>query len=186
MVPVMSLWLPILVSAVLVFVASSIIHMVLGYHRSDYSRLPDEEKVLDALRPASVPPGEYIFPHAMSPAAMKDSAYLEKLNRGPVGMLTTRPAGPFNMGSSLAQWFVYCLVVSVFAAYVAGGVLGPDTGYRPVFRYTSTVAFAGYSLALIQGSIWGWRRWSTTFKSVFDGLVYALLTGGAFGWLWPR
>ncbi len=35
MVSLMSLWIPILVSAVIVFVLSSIIHMVLPYHRTD-------------------------------------------------------------------------------------------------------------------------------------------------------
>lgn len=186
MVPLMSLWLPILVAAILVFVASSIIHMVLPYHRSDYSALPDEDKVLDALRPLNVPPGQYIFPRATGPAAMKNPAYLEKLKRGPVGMLTMRPAGPISMGSNLAQWFVYCVVIGVFAAYLTGHVLGPGAPYRSVFRYCGTVAFAGYSLALLQGSIWEWRRWSTTLKTMFDGLLYALLTAGAFGWLWPK
>jgi hypothetical protein len=186
MVPVMSLWLPILLSAVVVFVASSIIHMMLTYHRSDYSRLPDEEKVLDALRPLNVPPGAYIFPHAGTPAAMKDPAYQEKLNRGPIGMLMVRPNGPFNMGGSLAQWFVYCVVVSAFAAYVAGRAVGPGADYLSAFRFSGTVAFAGYSLALLQGPIWEWRRWSMTLKTMFDGLIYALLTGGVFGWLWPR
>jgi hypothetical protein len=186
MVPVMSLWLPILLSAVLVFVVSSIIHMMLTYHRTDYSRLPDEEKVLDALRPLNVPPGEYIFPHAGSMAAMKDPAYAEKLKRGPVGMLTLRPTGAFNMGGSLAMWFVYSVVVSAFAAYVTSRAVDPGADYLAVFRFSGTVAFAGYSLALLQGSIWSFRRWSTTWKSVFDGLVYALLTAGVFGWLWPR
>jgi hypothetical protein len=160
--------------------------MMLTYHRTDYSRLPDEEKVLDALRPLNVPAGEYIFPHAGSMAAMKDPAYAEKLSRGPVGMLTLRPTGPFNMGGSLALWFVYSAVVSAFAAYVTGRAVGPGAEYLAVFRFSGTVAFAGYSLALLQGSIWSFRRWSTTWKSVFDGLVYALLTAGVFGWLWPR
>ena len=50
MVPLTSLWLPILLSAVVVFAASSIIHMVLPYHRNDFKKLPDEEGFLAALR----------------------------------------------------------------------------------------------------------------------------------------
>ena len=36
MVGLAALWLPILLSAVIVFVASSLIHMVSGWHKSDY------------------------------------------------------------------------------------------------------------------------------------------------------
>jgi hypothetical protein len=55
-----------------------------------------------------------------------------------------------------------------------------------VFRLVGTAAFMGYSLALLQHSIWYKRNWGTTLKSVFDGLLYGLLTAGVFGWLWPR
>ena len=45
MVSISALWLPILLSAVIVFVASSIIHMVLPVHRGDYRKLPEEDRV---------------------------------------------------------------------------------------------------------------------------------------------
>jgi len=45
--------------------------------------------------------------------------------------------------------------------------------------------FGGYALALLQNSIWYKRAWNFTLKSMADGLVYALLTAGTFGWLWP-
>jgi hypothetical protein len=35
-------------------------------------------------------------------------------------------------------------------------------------------------------SIWYSRAWINTIKSTIDGLIYALLTAGTFGWLWPR
>lgn len=41
------------------------------------------------------------------------------------------------------------------------------------------------ALALLQNSIWYKRKWSSTLKSMADGLVYALVTAGTFGWLWP-
>jgi hypothetical protein len=184
-VSLVSLWVPILLSAVLVFVVSSVIHMMLGYHASDFAKVPSEDGVMDAVRPFNIPPGDYMMPHAGSSAAMKDPAYLEKHKRGPVATMTVFPSGELAMGSSLVQWFLYAVVVSLFAAYVAGRALGPGAPYLEVFRFAGVVAFAGYALALPQQSIWFKRKWSTTLKSAFDGLVYALITAGTFGWLWP-
>jgi len=186
MVPLLSLWAPILVSGVIVFVASSIIHMALTYHRADWKRLPQEDEILRALRPLQPPPGDYMLPYAGSPAAMKDPAHQEKLAKGPVGILTVWKYAPGSMGTSLAQWFAYCLVVSVFAAYLTGRAFEAGTDYRTVFRFAGTTAFVGYSLALCQESIWYKRSWGATFRHGIDGLVYGLLTGGTFGWLWPR
>lgn len=185
MVSVLSLWLPILLSAVAVFVVSSIIHMVLPYHRSDFSKLPDEDGVREALKKFAIPPGDYVIPYAGSSEAMRSEEYQRKAKEGPVAIMTVWPNGPPAMGASLAQWFVYCLVISVFAGYLAGAALGPGTSYLEVFRFAGTTAFAGYALALIQNSIWFKRNWSATMKSVFDGLIYALVTAGFFGWLWP-
>lgn len=186
MVPVMSLWVPILVSGVIVFMASSLIHMFLGYHRADYRKLAKEDEVMEALRKFDIPPGDYMVPRAGSPAAMKDPAFLEKRTQGPVGLMTFMKPGAFDMGPSLMQWFVYCLVVSVFAAYLTGRAFGAGADYRPVFRFAATTAFVGYALALWQESIWHKRQLSTTLRGTFDGLVYGLLTGGTFGWLWPK
>ncbi len=184
-VPVFSLWLPILVSAVLVFVVSSVIHMALTYHRNDLRQIPDEAGLLDALGKFSIPPGDYMVPRAGSMEAMKTPEFLAKLNKGPVFLATFLKPGPFNMGKSLGQWFLYCVVVNLIAGYVAGITLVPGTAYMTVFRVTGTVAFAGYALALWQDSIWHARSRSTTMKSTFDGLAYALVTAGTFGWLWP-
>lgn len=186
MVPVLSLWLPILVSAVFVFVASSIIHMVLRYHRNDLRRLAREDEVMAALRPFDIPPGDYCLPRAESMAAMKQPEYIDKMNKGPVALITVIPSGPPSMGASLVLWFVFCLLVSILAAYVAGHFIPPGPGhYRPVFRLVGCTAFAAYSMALLQNSIWYKRNWGVTLLSMFDGLIYAALTAGTFGWLWP-
>ncbi len=186
MVQLTSLWLPILVSAAVVFVASSIVHMVLPHHKSDLRKLPSEDGVLEALRGFSIPPGDYVFPCASSMSDMKDPAFVDKWKKGPAGIVTFLPPGPPGMGKSLALWFVYCAVVSLFAAYVAGRALGPGAHYLAVFRFAGVTAFAGYALALWQQTIWFGRAWTTTAKSTVDGLVYGLLTAGVFGWLWPR
>jgi hypothetical protein len=186
MVTTTSLWLPILLSAVLVFVASSIVHMVLTYHRTDYRRLPDEDAIMEALRRFKLTPGDYMLPCAGTPKEMQAPGFVDKMTKGPVAVMTVMPSGPPTMAAPLAQWFLYCIVVSVFAAYVTGLALAPGADYMPVFRFASTTAFACYALALWQNSIWYKRAWTTTIKSSTDGLLYALLTGGVFGWLWPN
>jgi hypothetical protein len=185
-IPITSLWLPILVGAILVFVMSAIIHMLLPYHRNDFEKVADEGRVMDALRPFNIPPGDYVIPHAGGPDAMKSEEFRQKVEKGPLVVMTVMPANSFgNMGPQLVQWLAYSLLVGVVAAYMAGRTLAPDADYLAVFRLTGTAAFASYSMALMQHSIWYKASWSATLKSMFDGLVYAALTAGAFGWLWP-
>lgn len=185
MVPLSSLLLPILLSAVAVFIVSSIIHMVLPFHRSDFGKVPNEDAVLDALRQAAIPPGDYMMPRAASMKDMGSPEFIAKMKRGPVAHMTVIPPGPPALGGSLMLWFVYSIVVGVFAAYLTGRAMGPGAPYLEVFRFAGCVAFIGYALALPQGSIWYKRKWSTTIKVMIDGLVYGLVTGGVFGWLWP-
>ena len=186
MIPLTALWLPILVSALIVFFASFIMHMVLAYHKSDYRKLPDEDRVADAIRSAGVTPGPpYFFPYC-SFKEMKSATMIEKMKRGPVGFLTVLPSGAPAMGKNLIQWFLYCLVISIFAAYLSGRLLAPGTVFLQVFRVVGTVAWLGYGAAHAQESIWSGRSWVVTLKHLFDSVIYALLTAGTFGWLWPR
>lgn len=181
-----SLWAPILLSAVFVFIMSSIIHMALGYHAGDYSKLPAEEDAMAALRKLGIPPGDYFIPKASSAKDMKNPEFVKKLELGPVGSLTILPPGGFAMGKRLVWWFVYSVVVGLFAACLAATVHPAGTPYKVVFHTVALVAFAGYALALWQSPIWKSTKVSTTVKMTFDGLLYALLTAGTFGWLWPK
>lgn len=185
MVPVLSLWIPILLSAVIVFIASSILHMVLPIHHGDYKKVPKEDEFLEAMRRFNVPPGDYMVPCAGSPSGMKQPDFVEKMTKGPVVIMTVAPGG-LSMTSNLIQWFIYSIVVGVFAAYIAGRAVGPGTDYLHVFRFAGCTAFVAYALALPQFSIWYKRNWGTTIRSMIDGLIYGLLTAGTFGWLWPR
>ncbi len=186
MVSILSLWAPILLAAVLVFVVSSIIHMFLTYHNSDHSEVGDEDGVMDALRGFNIPPGDYALPYAEGMEGLKSDAFREKVNKGPVAFFTVLPSGGmFNMRKSLTQWFLYSILVGVIAAYLGGRMLDPGEDYLSVFRVTGTVAFCCYALAHPQRSIWFHQKWSTSLKSMFDGLLYAAVTAGAFGWLWP-
>lgn len=184
-VPLSVLWLPILLSAVIVFIASSIIHMLLPYHRSDYRRLPDEEAVAGALRASSPAPGNYHFPFC-DHRQMRSPEMQEKFKRGPVGFITLYPNGAPNMGKFLGLWFLYCIIVSIFTAYLTGRTLAPGTDYLHVFRIVGTVAFMAYGLGAMPFSIWKGQKWGTTIKEIIDGLIYGLLTAGCFGWRWPH
>ena len=183
MVSLLDLWLPILLSAVLVFVASSVIHMLLPWHNKDFKKLAAEDAVMDALRPFSLAPGEYVAPRPDSMAQMGSPEFKAKLARGPHFSLTVLRDGSF--AKSLVLWFVYGIVIATFAAYVAGLTLSAGAPYMTVFRVTSSVAFAAYVLALWHNWIWYSSGLGATMRSTIDGLVYALLVGGAFGWLWP-
>lgn len=181
-----ALWLPILLSAILVFIASSIIHMTPLWHKTDYPKMPNEEKVMDALRPLEIPPGDYMVPRCSNMAEFKSAEFTEKLKRGPVMVVTVMPPGPMSMGRNMGLWFVYLLVVGVFVALLAGSAAAPGANYMQVFHFVLLGAFMAHTLAIWQMSIWYLRAWSATLKATFDGVIYALLTAGVFGWLWPQ
>jgi len=178
------LWLPIVVSAVLVFVASSLVWTVLGADKWHVRRLADEEAVREALLKQAVAPGLYSIPYA-SDRERKEPAVREKLEKGPVAVLTIRRPGLPNMGVFLGGWFLYLLAVSYVAAFVCGQTLHRGAPYGRIFRVAGAVAFAGYSLAQVPNAIWWGRPWRSALKEAADGVVYALLTAGTFGWLWP-
>jgi|SRR5271167_490587 len=185
MVPLASLWLPIVGSAVIVFLASWIIHMFLPLHRSDFAKLPQEDALLDSLRSLNIPTGQYLAPFASTSAQMRQPEYLEKRKRGPTIFLTLATGDP-GMAKSLAQWFVYLIVISLFVAVVVGNAYAAGRPYLSVFKFVGVTAFMAYGLGHPHQSIWYRQEWRTTGAYLIDGLIYALLTAGVFGWLWPR
>jgi hypothetical protein len=185
MVTLDQLWLPILAATALVFVASNIVWMVLPHHRSDTRRLPDEAAVMGGLG-TELPPAVYRFPWAAGMKEMGTPEFVAKLEKGPVGFVTLLPRGPMNMGKAMGAWSAYIVVITVFLAYVAGRALGPGAHYLEVFRVVGTVGFLAYSGAQAPQAIWWGKPWANVWKETADGLLYALVSAGAFGWLWPR
>jgi hypothetical protein len=185
MVSITALWLPILLAAVIVFVASSLVHMVVKYHQSDYKQLPEEDKILATMRAAGVQRGLYTFPYCTH-QNMKSDAIQEKFKQGPAGLLTVFPAGLPAMPKFLGLWFAYCLLIGFFTAYLTGHTVAIGAHYPVVFRVAGTAAFMAYGLGPLVNGIWKAQPWSGVLKETFDGLIYALLTAGTFGWLWPR
>lgn len=182
--PFGSLWLPVVVAAVAVFLMSSIIHMVLKYHKADYKKLSDEDSVAQALRKAVPGPGLYMIPYCTE-SQMKDPAVRKKFEEGPVGILAMMRPAPPNMGKYLGQWFLFCLLVSFFTGYVARHALAPDADGIDVLRLTATVAFMAYAFGRIQESIWMAIPWPNSLRGLIDGVLYALTTGIVFKLLWP-
>lgn len=186
MTGIATLWLPILVSSVIVFLVSAVVHMAPLWHKNDYPKVPNEDQLMHALRPLAPPPGDYMVPRAYGAAEMKSPEFAEKMRVGPNLLLTVIPNGPWSMGRNLALWFAYVVVVGIFSAYVAGRALPPGAEYLEVFRFAGVAAFLSYSVGLWQMSIWFRRSWRLTIWATIDGLIFALLTAGVFGWLWPR
>jgi hypothetical protein len=186
MVSLGSLWLPILLSSVLVFFASFIIHMVLKYHNKDYTRLPNEDAVRAAIRAGNPPPAQYVIPYCSDMKDMEKPEVKQKYVEGPVAVMNILPPGVPQMSKYLIQWFVFILCVSFFIAYIGAHTIALGTRYLEVFRAVGAIGFLAYGLGPIPESIWMGKPWKVTWKGVLDGLVYGLVTAGTFGWLWPR
>ncbi len=186
MVSLASLWLPIVLSAVAVFIASALIHMVLKYHASDYNQIPNEDAVRAAIRAGNPAPRQYFVPWCADMKESQGEAMKQKRAEGPVAVVHMGPIGEQNMGATFGGWFFFNLIVAVLVAYVACAVLPQGTAYLKVFQVTGTVAWLAYSAGAVPASIWMLKPWSVTWKDVLDGLIYGLVTAGIFGWLWPR
>lgn len=185
MVHLTDLWLPVLASAAGVFVVSSVVHMVFRYHNHDWGRLPDEDRMLGAIRDAGVPQGAYRFPFAESMQEMGTAEMTAKFERGPVGFLQIMPPGKCAVGKSLVQWFVFTAVISAVIGYVTGLALAPAAGAMDVFRIAATTACLAYAIAPVTDSIWKGVRWGVSLRYILDGILYSLATGAVFAALWP-
>jgi hypothetical protein len=184
MIALSHLWLPIIVSAVAVFVASALLHMLFTYHNSDYRKFSNEDEVRAAINKGGATAGQYILPYAIG-AGFKDPAVQQKMKEGPTGfVLLRKPSGP-EMGPALTQWFVLTLVLSCLVAYVAALALAPGAEHMAVFRVVSATALLAYAGSVAQESIWRAVPWSAGIKTILDGLIFALVTGGLFAVMWP-
>ena len=183
MVAIGPLWLAIVLSGVLVWIASFLVWVVLPHHKRDFKAVPNEDAARSAL--ANTPPGQYNIPNIASRDDLKNPAEAKKFDDGPVGFLTILPNGMPSMGKNMVLSFVYYLVVGALVAYVTGRTLPPGTEYLAVFRLTGTVAWLAYGFAVVPDAIWFGRPWSAIAKALVDALIYGLLTAGVFAWLWP-
>ena len=186
MTPIAALWLPIVISAVVVFIISALINMVTPWHAADYRKLPNEGAIADALRMHAIPPGDYMLPRPSGMADMKSAEFIERMNRGPRMTLSVLPNGPASLGRSLVAWFIFVVSVTVIGAHLAAGILPLGAEHADVFHVIGLYSFAAYAFALWPVSIWYGRGWAITSRATLDGLIYAIATALVFMWLWPR
>jgi len=186
MVPLTHLWLPILLAAVLVFVASSLVHMLLKWHNADYRPLPNEAEVLEALRKGAPAPGQYLFPHCADHRDMNKPEMQKKYEENPLGLVWLAAPGRPRLGKSMGFWFLFNVLVAFCVAYLTSRTVPPGAPGLHVFRVAGTAAFLAYAAGTAQGSIWMGKPWIATWKEMADGLLYALVSAAAFAWLWPN
>ena len=186
MVPIASLWLAIVLSAITVFVVSAAVWMSLPHHKSDFLGLPDEASAATVLRAQNLSPAVYNIPHVKSQNEMAAPEVQARFVDGPVAFLTVLPDGVPRMGKRMVQSFLYYLAVGVMVAYMVTRTMDPGASYLSVFRVAGTVAWLAYSFGQFPDAIWFGKPWSHVWKQAADGLLYALLTAGIFGWQWVR
>ena len=185
MEPLLSLWLPILIASALVYGVACLLYMVIPLHSKDFAKLEDEDGVIDALRDQNVRRGQYMLPGANSNEEYSSPEWIEKANRGPVGLIYIMSHGSSMLRPLIFQGFLI-IAISITAGYVGSVTLLPGTDYLKVFQVVGAVAFLGHAAGQFNHAIWFGFNWKQTWIRALEGLLYGLLTGGVFGWLWPQ
>ena len=180
-----SLWLPVLVAAIAVFLASSLVHMVLRWHHNDYQRIGNEDAVRAALREGGSGPGQYMTPWCEGMKAANQEPMLSKFREGPIATITLMKTGKPDMGPMLARWFLLNLVLAAAIGAIVLQVYGPGADPRYAGHLAGLITLLAYGAGSIQQSIWMGKVWSTTAKDLLDALIYGVVTALVFMWLWP-
>ena len=186
MTPFMSLLLPIVVAAFAVFILSTIIHMVMPWHKSDYAAVPDHDAATAAIGSLGLAPDDYAVPNPRLPNGGKNPNFIAEFERGPTFQMTLIPPGGMHMGKTMGTWFGFMLLIAAIAAWVTGSIVPPGGNTRAVFHYSAIVTACSYGFGAWPLSIWYHRKWSTAFKGTFDAILYGLATGAIFMWMWPK
>ncbi|MEL7312094.1 MAG: hypothetical protein AAFN07_11320 [Pseudomonadota bacterium] len=182
---VTQLLIPAALSALLAWIASTLVHLVIKYHNSDYKALKNEGAVADAIGAESPAKGIYTIPYCVDMKEMGSEEMQAKFAKGPVAFVTVFDNGMPKMGKLILQQIVYFFIGAFLIGYCASLAMQPGEDYLVVFRAVSAIAFLAYGWAVIPFSIWYGHLWSTCAKYLVDALIYALLTAGVYAWLWP-
>jgi hypothetical protein len=175
-----ALWMPIVLSAVVLFFASFVAWTVLPHHESDFRKAPNEEKLMATVRELNLPPGSYMFPWC-SHQEMKNPAMQERYKQGPRGKLVVWDMP--NMGRNLLLTFLYFLIVATFTAYIGYTAMGSGVDFMRVFRIIGSIGVLVYASSGQLNAVWFPRR---TLMDFIDGIAYGILMGLTFALLWPQ
>ena len=175
-----NLWLPIILSAVALWVASSVFWTALPHHNQDFDPLPDEDAMMKSVTQLEIPPGRYLFPYPYHPGADR-KALMEKYTQGPRGSLVTWDMP--NMGKNLGLTFVYFLLISAVTAYVAWAAIGGQEAltFSKVLQIVGGIGVLVFCSSGQLHAIWFPRRMIMEFV---DGIAYGLIIGLIFASLW--
>lgn len=177
----LSLWIPIVLSAVALFFASFLSWMVLQLHKQDWKKLEHEDEFLAVAAKCNLAEGSYMFPGCNSQAEMQSEEFKRKQDAGPRGVMTILPK--VNMGQNLGMTFAYFLVVSAMLGYLATIAIKPGDDGMQVFRFVSTAGLLTFLSAMVQHAIWFRPR---IVGHVIESVAYAAITGAIFAALWPK
>ncbi len=181
----LTLWLPILLSAGIVWIASAIVWMALPHHKRDYVALPDEDAFIDHIRKSGIRPGNYVFPDFRGREAMNSPKIQKILEEGPVGHLSVWPA-PLTMGDKLVATFLVYLAVSTVIAYLTRVAIPGAAPFAKVFQIAGTAGVLAYCFSFIPNGVWFGAYKRTLVASFIDGIAFGCITGAIFGWCWPH
>ena len=179
------LWMPVLATAVFIFIASSLIHMVFKWHNADYKKLANEDDVRAAIRVGSPAPGQYILPYCADMKDMQAEAMQKKYVEGPIGIITLRKACPPSMAMPLSLWFLYTIAIAAFAGCLAMQAFAGKANSPAAGHLVGVVSFLAFTGGSVQMGIWMGKPWGSVAKDVLDGLIYATIAALTFMWLWP-
>ncbi|MBL8890064.1 MAG: hypothetical protein JNL67_08805 [Planctomycetaceae bacterium] len=176
----LQLWLPILITGVVLFFASFVAWTVLPHHESDFSPLPNEDKLMEAIKLQNVAPGAYMFPY-MTHAQAKDPEKISKYTSGPRGNVFVWDMP--NMGKNLLRTLVYFLLIAAITAYISWEALqGQTVTFLKAFQIVGAIGVLTFASSGQLNAIWFPRR---TLMDFVDGIVYGVLMGLVFGLCWP-
>ena len=180
-----SLWLPILLAAAAVWIVFIIPSMALPHHKQDWIGLSDEDGFMDDLRRRGIKPGNYLFPDFRTTAALKSPKVEKALKEGPVGHLSVWQT-PVTMGDKMAASFIVHLVVAILIAYLTRIALPGPAPFAKVFQIAATAGILAYSFSFNPNALWFGAYKRTIAATIFDGIVFGVVTGAIFGWRWPH
>lgn len=178
------LWLPILLSAAVVWIISAVVWTAMPHHKQDFIRLPDEDGFMDDLRKSGIKPGNYVFPDFRGSETMKSEKVQKALEHGPVGHLSLWPT-PLTMGGKLVATFIVYLVVSILIAYLTRVALPGAAPFAKVFQVAGTAGILAYCFSFIPNAVWFGSYKRTIVANFVDGIAYGFITGAIFAWRWP-
>ncbi len=178
---VWSLWLPILCSGLATHIASTLAWVVLPHHKPEWTKLPDEDGLLDWLNSRSTPAGQYIFPFHLGEDGKPSAEQEQKARDGCRGMLVLWPEPP-NMGVNIGLTLAFFMVAAFTIGYLASLALAPGASFMDVLQLVGTAGLLTHCAAKFPNVFWFRRK---VAMDLVDGVAYALITGVIFAVMWP-